>query len=768
MVSKTKYIARFLLTYTCVLLPLVTMYLIVTNHMIGHQRGDYQARITQQLTAAVTALNQLDENYNKNSFVLMEHQDMIGNVDLSDEGQGTKIITLLRTVRQFDNVCDDMFVNYSNSNLYTARGLSLVEAYFAKLAVAEGEYDTVLARLVEPKRSVTVMHGESGVKLLMRYPIRSDRLGRLCAVHYTLPIENVCKYLETNFTESGLVLCLNLDDTQDPLYLLTYSDDNAIHLRMIDRPANLPDYTVVPMESTVCDAQIELLYHASQYEQQLNATQTLSVVLLCIGVAVALLISSLFTWSRWQRISDAIFSIEQPHKSGDAPPETAGKLRTWLYKLRQKSRKTHVNDEFDYIQQLFERTRNESTQLEQALRSNVLTMRQQTAMLIFFGIVQSPDDIQHMLRDCGFSRLEKFYCLCGVALHHKNDPALAPFSHALMGDLHCVTPFNDGQLVLMLIELQTEDHFREKRVEMAHHLRDLLQELGAKKPEIAMSQVYQSLADAKDAGMEVMTMLESDTPHTDECWDSRARTDPNKICALKPDDVRAFSDALRNREQADAEKMLRTMNRYIRAVEASNENRWYMRYCLVQAASVVIRESPNRSDQPLLTQLTELDLNEPDVFVQQMRRMIHIYCSHGLQKGDFSQVIAYVDENYGRPDLSLQEIADALKISKPQLSRMFKAQTNTRYTDYLLRLRMTSARDMLVNTDKQIKEIFPLVGFTEKSNFSRKYREYYGESPSDTRRKAAADGKTILTALDEEEDDEPDLGSADPALEADE
>ena len=104
-------------------------------------------------------------------------------------------------------------------------------------------------------------------------------------------------------------------------------------------------------------------------------------------------------------------------------------------------------------------------------------------------------------------------------------------------------------------------------------------------------------------------------------------------------------------------------------------------------------------------------------------------------------------------------------MTKPQMSRMFKAQTNTRYVDYVLRLRMTSARDMLLNTDKQIKEIFPLVGFTEKSNFSRKYREYYGESPSATRIKAAAEGRIILAVTDEDSDDadDEDLIAAAPA-----
>ena len=765
-ISKTRFVTRFLLTYACVLVPLIAMYLVITNHMVTNQRNDNYARMAQQLSGAVTALNTLDDNYNKNSFALMEHQDMIGNAILTDEGKGGKVFTLLRTVRQFDNVCDDMFVYYGEGGLYTARGFSSIPAFFENLATEEGEYDTAVRRLAEPNRSVTIMHGQFGdTNLFLCYPIRLDRFGRMCSVHYILPIENVCDYLAPYFTESEIILRLNLDAADDPIYLVTYSEKDTIRLRHLTSKPALTGYTTIPLDSTVCGARIEMLYRPELYEQQLRASQTLSFVLLCIGLAAALLISFLFTRSRWQRVSDAIISIERPKKSDEeSAPKKPGKLRAWLHKFREKHGKPRSSDEFDYIQALFEQTRSESNQLEQALRANIYSMRQQTAMLIFYGMVQEPDEIRHMLSDCGLTLTERFFYLCGVALS-KNDPSLRPFDTALIGDLHCVSPFNDGQLVLMLIELPAEDHFREKRIEMAQHLRDLLQDLGAQKPRIAMSQVYQPIEKAKDACMEVMSMLESNLPHTDECWDSRIPSDPVEIRALNPEDLSAFSDALQSREQSAAEKVLRRMDRYIYSIDASDENRWYMRYCLVQAAAMVIRQSPNRSDQPLLSQLTKLKLSQPDEFAPQMQRIIHAFCSHAFQKEDFPQIIAYIEENYGRPDLSLQEIADSVKMTKPQMSRMFKAQTNTRYVDYVLRLRMTSARDMLLNTDKQIKEIFPLVGFTEKSNFSRKYREYYGESPSATRIKAAAEGRIILAVTDEDSDDadDEDLIAAAPA-----
>ena len=98
-------------------------------------------------------------------------------------------------------------------------------------------------------------------------------------------------------------------------------------------------------------------------------------------------------------------------------------------------------------------------------------------------------------------------------------------------------------------------------------------------------------------------------------------------------------------------------------------------------------------------------------------------------------------------------------MSKSQMSRLFKAQTGMRYVDYLLRLRMTNARELLLNSAKPIKDIFPLVGYIEKSNFSRKYREYYGETPSETRKKAAAEGKLTIALPEDDEDDEESISS---------
>lgn len=737
MIDKSKSIIRFVLTYVCVLVPLIVIYLVFMNHTTIKQRTDNHARLTQQLTGAINALNTMDENYNRNGAALMEHQDVSNSNVLVRESDGAKVITLLKTVRLFDNVCDDIFVYYGQGNLYSAKGLSSIHAYSKEMNA--GYLEPVYNLMNENARTITVLRNNTDViHLLLRYPVRTDRYGRQFSVNYILSIPNLCAYLAPYFTESDIIL--KLDFNGSVIHLITYENQETIGLRLLSDVPDLTDYTSVSQKTTLCNTEIQMLYQPSLYEQELRASQFLSLILLCIGLAAALLISFIFSRSRWQRISNVIASIQHPNVAS------------------AKRRKIKHYDEFDYIQSLFEKARSESTQLEKTLRTNLQTMKQQTAMLIFYGTVQDPDAIRGMLSVCGVELYENYYYLCGV-LFRKNDKAVPPFVAALVGDLYCVVPFGSGQLILMLVESPVEDHFRTRRIEMARHIREILQDMGAGETRIVMSQVYQSLEMTNYACMEILTMMESGEKQTDECWESRIQADTPKVQQLNPNDLAAFNDALQNRSQSDMEKVLRRMNRYIMSIQASDENRWYLRYCIVQSVSLAIRSSDNKADQALLPQLNAVDLNHPEAFLAQLTRIMHTFCSHAFKKEDFPRVIAYLEQNYGRFDLSLQELADYAKMSKSQMSRLFKAQTGMRYVDYLLRLRMTNARELLLNSAKPIKDIFPLVGYIEKSNFSRKYREYYGETPSETRKKAADEGKLTVALPEDDEDDEESIPS---------
>ncbi|MEV0467104.1 AraC family transcriptional regulator [Nocardia tengchongensis] len=97
------------------------------------------------------------------------------------------------------------------------------------------------------------------------------------------------------------------------------------------------------------------------------------------------------------------------------------------------------------------------------------------------------------------------------------------------------------------------------------------------------------------------------------------------------------------------------------------------------------------------------------------------------------QVIAYIKANLADPDLSLDRIAHACKLSRGQLYRLF-ARTDDGPMQLLRRLRVEKARKLLLGAPEQtIAAIAQACGFTGERNFYRVFRAETGLAPGEYR-----------------------------------
>lgn len=93
------------------------------------------------------------------------------------------------------------------------------------------------------------------------------------------------------------------------------------------------------------------------------------------------------------------------------------------------------------------------------------------------------------------------------------------------------------------------------------------------------------------------------------------------------------------------------------------------------------------------------------------------------------RVQTFLENNYAEKDLSLQQVADNIGFSKNYLSNLFKQETGTTIWNYLVGVRMQKAREMVLNTDLKLYEIADRLGYTDQIYFSRIFKEHYGFSP---------------------------------------
>ncbi|UOQ74088.1 ATP-binding protein [Hymenobacter cellulosilyticus] len=94
---------------------------------------------------------------------------------------------------------------------------------------------------------------------------------------------------------------------------------------------------------------------------------------------------------------------------------------------------------------------------------------------------------------------------------------------------------------------------------------------------------------------------------------------------------------------------------------------------------------------------------------------------------------AIVEAGLTKTDLSVEDIARSLSISRMQLYRKVKAVLGTGVTDFIQSLRLTKARELLLNEALTISEVAYELGFSSPSYFSTSFKARYQISPSEFR-----------------------------------
>ena len=83
--------------------------------------------------------------------------------------------------------------------------------------------------------------------------------------------------------------------------------------------------------------------------------------------------------------------------------------------------------------------------------------------------------------------------------------------------------------------------------------------------------------------------------------------------------------------------------------------------------------------------------------------------------------------------LSLGQVAKAVNMSAFYFCKMFKKVTGINFTDYLSRVRIEKAKNLLLNPNLRVSEIAFEVGFQSLTHFNRVFKKLLGQSPTEYR-----------------------------------
>lgn len=97
------------------------------------------------------------------------------------------------------------------------------------------------------------------------------------------------------------------------------------------------------------------------------------------------------------------------------------------------------------------------------------------------------------------------------------------------------------------------------------------------------------------------------------------------------------------------------------------------------------------------------------------------------------QVMEYAQENYATID-SLEEVAEALYVSKYHICHLFSKYVEFSFINYLTHIRLKNASDLLKTTRSSVTEIAQSCGFNNSGYFCRVFKKHFGFSPLEYRK----------------------------------
>ncbi|MCI8303841.1 MAG: AraC family transcriptional regulator [Lawsonibacter sp.] len=106
----------------------------------------------------------------------------------------------------------------------------------------------------------------------------------------------------------------------------------------------------------------------------------------------------------------------------------------------------------------------------------------------------------------------------------------------------------------------------------------------------------------------------------------------------------------------------------------------------------------------------------------------------GGQLRDFyiQEAITFMEQNYYR-ELTVEEMADVCKLNRSYFSKIFKDNMGCPPQEFLIRLRLSKAADLMKNTNNSIGDIAALCGYPNQLHFSRAFKKRYSFSPREWR-----------------------------------
>ncbi|MFU1795191.1 AraC family transcriptional regulator [Paenibacillus azoreducens] len=167
---------------------------------------------------------------------------------------------------------------------------------------------------------------------------------------------------------------------------------------------------------------------------------------------------------------------------------------------------------------------------------------------------------------------------------------------------------------------------------------------------------------------------------------------------------------------------------YYEAVFASKYDNQWGSICRFEDLNIADKDEAGKaSDQLPIDGVPAGESSYVELAIRQIRAEREQSTSNMLDRA-----MAYIRDRFAE-ELSLEDVAEQVHLNPYYFSKVFKQQTGETFIDYVTRLRIDKAKDMMRDGELSLKEVCYAVGYKDPNYFSRVFKKVTGVTPSEYR-----------------------------------
>jgi two-component system response regulator YesN len=187
------------------------------------------------------------------------------------------------------------------------------------------------------------------------------------------------------------------------------------------------------------------------------------------------------------------------------------------------------------------------------------------------------------------------------------------------------------------------------------------------------------------------------------------------------------------------------VNNFLLGMDQALKSRIFWDYTLLNVRFAVLSymEEIGVTQQEFLQSVRLEDVQKMEIGLENMRRYIEEMLTQAIafrdrenksqSKKALKKSLEYIEANYMRESLSLNEIAAAQEVSPNYFSAMFSQEMQMTFVEYVTQKRMEKAKSLLRETEMRSNEIALAVGYKNPHYFSFVFKKTQGCTPREYR-----------------------------------